>query len=315
MPFAVPFENFRRPARGAGRRPGFTLLELLVALAMAAIIAVALYSTLRIAFKADASARAAVEPVRTAELALSLLRSDIEGALPPKSISLDGTTGSQTDGTIVPSTLAGPFLGTPGGGLNANDADYLEFYTTGAPSGVYSPAPAPSNPLGNAGGGGGGGGAMGGGMAAGNTSAVTGVGGGEVRRVAITALPDPNAADGNPNSLMVVRRVTENLLAPVEQPPMDEVLCRGVRSFRLRYFDGTQWVDSWDSTEYQDELPPAVEVTIELERPGGPDGQPRVLRFPRVFLLSCSTLVADANAAATSGTGTSTTGGSSTTGR
>jgi hypothetical protein len=134
--------------------------------------------------------------------------------------------------------------------------------------------------------------------------------GSEVRRVALTAVPDPNGGPG----LAIVRRVTENLLAPVEPVPVDEVLCRGVRSFRLRYFDGTQWVDSWDSTDYQDELPPAVEVTIELERPGGPDGQTRVIRFPRIFLISCSTLVADNAAAATSGTGTSTSG-SSTTGR
>jgi prepilin-type N-terminal cleavage/methylation domain-containing protein len=294
--------NIRRPARAASGARAFTLLELLVALAMAGIIAVALYSTLRIAFKADASARAAVEPVRTAELALSLLRSDIEGALPAKSISLDGMTGANTDGTIVPSTLAGPFIGTPGGGLSggAGDADYLEFYTTGAPSNAYTPATIVP-PTGGVGGG-----AMGGRM--GGNAAAAAMVGSEVRRVALTAIEDPNGGPG----LAIVRRVTEYLLAPVEQPPADEVLCRGVRSFRLRYFDGTQWVDSWDSTEYQDELPPAVEVTIELERPGGADGEMRIMRFPRIFLISCSTLVADSAAAATAGTGTGTSGSSTT---
>lgn len=286
---------FNQPARRAAR--GFTLLELLVALAMAGIIAVALYSTLRIAFKAQSSAHAAVEPVRTAELALSLLRADLEGALPAKSVSLDGRQGSQTDASVVPSTLAGPFLGTPAGGGGSGAGDELEFYTTGNPMASVGTGAVGAGAMG-----------MGGGIAA-QQQALGAVGAGEVRRVIITAVPDPAGSRDRP-ALMVVRRVTENLLAPVEQPPADEILCRGVSGFRLRYFDGFQWVDSWDSTQYEDQIPPAVEVTIELERPRGSTGERQLLRFPRVFLLSCSTLSADSAASASTLGGSSSTSGS-----
>jgi hypothetical protein len=74
-----------------------------------------------------------------------------------------------------------------------------------------------------------------------------------------------------------------------------------VRSFNLRYYDGLTWQDSWDSTLLDNNIPVAVEVTLELDR--STESQPRIIQFPRVFLLSCSTL------SASSATGTGATGG------
>jgi hypothetical protein len=71
-----------------------------------------------------------------------------------------------------------------------------------------------------------------------------------------------------------------------------------VRSFNLRYFDGSTWQDSWDSTQLDNMCPTAVEVTLELQRLDR-DQQVQVTRFSRVFLLSCSGLWTPA---ATSGT-------------
>lgn len=257
-------------------RRGFTLLELLIALAVAGIIAVTLAASLRIAFRARASAEAAVGPVRTAELALAMLKADIESTLPPSpSNTATGTTtgtGTGTAGGIVGATgtatgaLAGPFVGTQpvmGGGAavgGAAEADTLEFYTT-----------------------------------AGGSSAA---GTGGVRRVFLTLAPDPAVAGRQ----VLLRRTIENLLAPVEPVPTDEILCRGVRAFNLRYFDGFQWLETWDSTLQEDQLPVAVEVTLELEPTAGqpalveplPDASAAAggIRFTRVFLLSCSTLSA-----------------------
>jgi prepilin-type N-terminal cleavage/methylation domain-containing protein len=72
--------------------------------------------------------------------------------------------------------------------------------------------------------------------------------------------------DGKP---ALVRNVTANLLAPETPVPTTEVLCRNVQGLNLRYFDGTNWLDSWDSGQENNQLPLAVEVTLEMQpRPG-----------------------------------------------
>lgn len=254
------------PTAGCGSASprAFTLLELLVALAMGVIIAGALYSSLRAGFRARTLAEAQVEPVRTAELATALLRPDFESARPANS------------------TLAGPFVGTDTTGEAGLAADTVEFFTLGDPTDPLA-AMAPA-----------------GGAAAGPASPVGGVAGpaptGEARQVQIglVALPGP----GGSAEQCLVRRVTTNLLAQVAVEPYEEVLCRNVRSLNIRYYDGLAWQDSWDSTLLENNIPTAVEVMLELERPGT-DGQVRVIQFPRVYLLSCSTL----SAASVSGAG------------
>ena len=117
-------------------------------------------------------------------------------------------------------------------------------------------------------------------------------GAGEVRMIDLLVLPSQT---GN----VLVRRVTTNLLSSTTAPYYDEVVCRGVRSFNLRYYDGAGWVDSWDSTAQDNNSPTAVEVTLELQR--GDADQPRVIRFTRVFLLSCSALWSTTAATGTTG--------------
>jgi hypothetical protein len=98
--------------------------------------------------------------------------------------------------------------------------------------------------------------------------------------------------DVQPPSL--VRSVTRNLLAPTLPLPEDEVLVRNVKSFTLRYFDGSAWQDQWDSTSVGDILPPAIEMTIETyiddPKPGQP---PSLYRVTRVFPLACAKPAAD----------------------
>ncbi|MEI8197374.1 MAG: type II secretion system protein GspJ [Phycisphaerae bacterium] len=104
---------------------------------------------------------------------------------------------------------------------------------------------------------------------------------------------------------LLVRYVTSNLLAQVIPDPEPEVLCRGVRSFNLRYSDGTNWYDSWDSTQTVESIPvnmlPAmVQVTLELES-ATPGGAP--LHFERLISLPCSTVAAAISAASGGMTG------------
>ena len=69
----------------------------------------------------------------------------------------------------------------------------------------------------------------------------------------------------NKDTYTLVRNVTDNILTEDEQEPVEEVLCRNVRSLNFRYYDGLRWYEEWDSTEQLDALPMAVEVTLEME--------------------------------------------------
>jgi type II secretion system protein J len=218
---------------GSRSVPAFTLIELILALAISAILAVSLYAAMRAAFGTKTSAENAVEPSRTAAMAMDYLASDFQCALPPTGI------------------LAGAFVGTDQQDDRGRDGDDVVFYTT---------ADAPY---------------------------VDGAANGDIKMVELTVIVPDNSTDH-----VLVRRVTRNLLSQLETTPEDEVLCRGVGGFNVRYYDGSEWVDSWDSTQQADVLPTAVEVTLELDRPTGPDQPPRTLRYTRVFPLPCSALTA-----------------------
>lgn len=206
-------------------RRGFTLLELIVALAMVAVIASSLYAAVRVAYKAQASAEAAVEPARVADVTFMMLRADIENAIPP-------------------GVLAQAMVGTNTSG-NSGDADELDFYTT---------APSPEHDSAN----------------------------GEIKEVDLV-LGQPQNSTITEQCLL--RRVNRNLLTS-DTPVYDEqILARGVTGFNLRYWTGTDWEDDFDgSTQSDNPLPAAVEVTLDLDQNG------KQLRFVRVFRILCSTV-------------------------
>jgi prepilin-type N-terminal cleavage/methylation domain-containing protein len=81
----------------------FTLIEVLLALAIMSVITVALFASLHVAFKARDRSEAALEPVRTSEAVMELVRAELESALPPR-------------GTVV-----APH--TPGGGTHKAGGD------------------------------------------------------------------------------------------------------------------------------------------------------------------------------------------------
>lgn len=99
---------------------------------------------------------------------------------------------------------------------------------------------------------------------------------------------------------VLIRRVTTNLLAIKTPEPIQEVVCRDVTAFTLKYFDGSAWQDQWDSTTMDNALPKAVEVTLEFHGPTGG----AAARITRIVSLPCG---ADA-ALTSSGTGSSTGG-------
>jgi type II secretion system protein J len=90
---------------------------------------------------------------------------------------------------------------------------------------------------------------------------------------------------------VLVRRVIKNLRPTVEPLAEEEVICRNVRSFSVKYFDGLAWQETWDSTTLGDVLPMSVAVTLELDDPtavaSGATPEASVRRMTRVFPLSC----------------------------
>lgn len=218
------------------RSSGFTLLELLTALALLSALTVSLYTSLRIAFKGRDHAAETLAPTRAAVVALDLLGADLGSALAPTGI------------------LAGEFTGQDARTDAGKEADTLVF---------YSCAHAPED---------------------GETAA-------DVRREELALVVQPNEAEG-----VLVRRITTNLFSPELLTPREEVLCRHVLAFNLRYFDGTLWQDTWDAATHSNALPNAVELSIEVQRahapapsdtsaPAAADGY----RATRVLPLACAT--------------------------
>jgi prepilin-type N-terminal cleavage/methylation domain-containing protein len=86
----------------------------------------------------------------------------------------------------------------------------------------------------------------------------------------------------------LVRRVDRNVLTTVQQDPVEEVLCRNVVAFAARYFDGSAWTDTWDSTATTNNaLPTAVELTLTVRR--DPTNADSTFHVVRVIPLACGT--------------------------
>lgn len=103
-----------------------------------------------------------------------------------------------------------------------------------------------------------------------------------IRRVQLLVLSDQTPG-------ILVRRVTRNLLSQMQIDPEEEILCRNVRSFTLRYFDGASWLEDWDSTTLGDVLPMAIAMTIEIDSGQQlPNGQPKPYRMTRIIPLACA---------------------------
>jgi type II secretion system protein J len=208
---------------------GFTLLELLVATAMMAVLAGSLYATLQTAFKARRTAYAAVADIRAAELAVELVRTDLTSAVGPRGI------------------LAGGFLGEDAIDRSGQPMDALMLHCT-----------------------------------AGGAEDTSGAG--DVRMIELECSPDESG-----QGMTLVRRVTRYLLATLVAEPPEEVLCRNVRSLDLKYFNGTDWQDAWDSADQGDNLPLAVKVTLELLPDPDRDEEAGYV-VSRIFTIPCAVL-------------------------
>jgi type II secretory pathway component PulJ len=229
---------------GSNRAAGFTLLELVVALAMVTMIVATLASCLWTAYHAATRTEAAIVPSRQAAIALQYISDDLQNTLqqsPAQAVA------AQTAGATV---LTGNFEGTQSQDSRGHEADDVLFYST-AESAQHVDA------------------------------------NGEIKQVEITVEQPSNSSD-----FVLVRRVTRNLLADVQPAPDEEIICRGVSSFTLQYFDGSNWDPTWDSTQEDNTVPAAVQVTLELEEPQA-NGKMQTVKYERIISLPSSTAALD----------------------
>jgi len=97
------------------RRSAFTLLELLIAMALVAVIALSLAASVKTAFDARRNTERRIDAARSSGLVMDFLRDDLQCAMPPRGV------------------FGGTFEGSHGQDPNADD---LVFYTT-APSPLH----------------------------------------------------------------------------------------------------------------------------------------------------------------------------------
>jgi type II secretion system protein J len=97
----------------------------------------------------------------------------------------------------------------------------------------------------------------------------------------------------------LVRGVTRNLLATVQEEPEEQWLIGDVENIQFAFYTGTEWREVWDSNGQDDPMPRAIRVQIEF----APDEDARRIRVP-IQLIVPVTTQARTNTATTQATQT-----------
>jgi hypothetical protein len=90
-----------------------------------------------------------------------------------------------------------------------------------------------------------------------------------------------NSGDSSGTGKDLYRSVTRNLLAITTPDVEDQLMISGVASVKFSCYDGSQWLDAWDTTSSSSNtnLPVAVRVEIQPAN-GGPDAPPVEILVP-----------------------------------
>jgi type II secretory pathway pseudopilin PulG len=89
---------------------------------------------------------------------------------------------------------------------------------------------------------------------------------GDVQEVEYYIANDPKGATLDTG--MLVRSVDRNLLATLRAPTREEMILSNVAAMEVEFYDGQNWVDSWEVTDGDSELPLAVRVRIRQRLAG-----------------------------------------------
>ncbi|MGO9586474.1 MAG: type II secretion system protein GspJ [Limisphaerales bacterium] len=205
---------------------GFTLIEMILAIGVAAIVLVAINAVLFSALHLREITQAAVDDATPLDQAVTILRRDLQCAVPPEPNGV--LTGDFKAGNVTSLGLSQP-------------VDIEIFTATGA---LHDNEPW-----------------------------------GDIQRVTYE-LKDPATRTAAGKDL--VRSITRNLLSSTTLDVQDQPLLSGVESIRFSCFDGTQWLDTWDTTDTttsDTNLPVAVRVLIQMAGNNSDNTRPQPIQI------------------------------------
>jgi type II secretion system protein J len=195
-----------RSSGGAAARRGFTLIEVLLALGVLAILMVAVHAIFHSALQLRNKTDQVFEDALPLEHTLAVMERDLANLTLP-----GGTLSGAFQTTPTVGTAQGSAQGsTQGAAVSLGHSGQQcgpTFYTA---SGTLNDDLPWS----------------------------------EMRKVAYYLVPGSNGGAG----LDLVRSVTRNLLPVLQEEYTDQRLMGGVSSLAFQFYNGTQWVDTWDST-------------------------------------------------------------------
>ena len=231
---------------------GFTLIELILAVGIFAIVMVAINTAFFAALRLRQHSSEALEQALPLDHALSLLRRDLLNAVPPGGVLAgdfrSGTGGSSSSGTSSKSASAANSSASRG--LGTAQYGGLDFFTTTGTLNDDVPWA-------------------------------------DVQEVNYQ-LQDPGDRL-HTYGRDLVRTVTRNLLATSTQAADTQKLVSNVEEMDLSFFDGLAWRTDWDTTAGDTNLPKAVKVTLRMATSTGPSpasAQPLEL----LVLLDCQSV-------------------------
>jgi len=204
--------TLKRAAASLLSARAFTLLELLIAVAIFSMVLLAIngvfYGAMRLRTKTSRMVEASLPIQQT----VAIIKRDLQGIVVP---------GGMLSGSLKSDTASGS-MGQPGA---------TEFYTCTGTLDVTLPWA-------------------------------------EIQKVSYILRDPTNFTSTGGRDLM--RAVTRNLLATVQDQPTEQFLMADVERVGFSYYDGTSWRDSWDSTTpdtttgLTNNLPRAIKVQIDL---------------------------------------------------
>jgi type II secretion system protein J len=198
--------------RGRGTRRhaqrGFTLLELLIATAVGAVVLIVIQTTFFGALRLHNTTHERIDTDLVVHRTLGIIRRDFAGLMMP-----GGTLSGQLQTTNFSS-------GTEG---NYGERVTPDIFTNSGKIDGWNPFS-------------------------------------EVQMVAYYLAP----ASGDTEGKDLVRVVTRNLLPVQESIPDEQVLLHGVDSASVFFYDGSGWIDSWDST-VTSTLPRALKFSLVMK--------------------------------------------------
>lgn len=179
----------RQPVRRARR--GFTLMELLLAIAVGSVVLIVIQTTFFGALRLHRTTHARLDDDRAVERTLAIIRRDLAGLMLP---------GGVLSGELQTTAFSSMTEGTQG------DRVTPDLFTSSGRIDGWTPFA-------------------------------------DVQSVAYYLSPATAASEGRD----LLRVVTRNLLPVQETPPEETVLLQNVAAAEMMFFDGSGWVDHWDS--------------------------------------------------------------------